>query len=364
MVMYSTCKEVKLLDRRLGALHLIIFSVILAYVVGWRIIAERGYQAVELSRGSVSVQLRGITYSTTPHGVRPEDGASMVRPQEESDAIFIPTRTITTRGQKLDNCTDPSKICAVDSDCGRRPPLAYGLCEQGYCVTLGWCPREQWGKGSISEMTMLQAARTGRLPALCSPLRSPHHGVSSRVRQELERLTVALSADISFPRSGGHVFSTEDGRPARTRWTVAEIVQRSGARLADALTDGLLLSVVVKWSCNLNPHAKECVPALLVHRIGGDAGFSTRWADYYDQRDGPQIVSKRDQHTARGIRLLFSSRGIGKRVDVYACVLQLFVALALLPVRRAPLDPPTRRRYACRTTRASCLSRAGCEDDG
>ena len=51
-------------------------------------------------------------------------------------------------------------------------------------------------------------------------------------------------------------------------------------------------------------------------------------------------MPKRDQHVARGVRLLFSSRGVGKRVDLYACVLQLFVALALLPVREA-------RRQGC-----------------
>ena len=38
------------------------------------------------------------------------------------------------------------------------------------------------------------------------------------------------------------------------------------------------------------------------------------------------FVSDRFWDTPAGVRLLFTSRGVGKRVDLYACVLQLFVA--------------------------------------
>jgi len=309
--MYSTSKEVKLLDRRLGVLHLTLYSLILAYVVGARLLSEHGYLAVEQTHGTVSATLRGVTHKLAPAGAHPADGASLV-PQSESNALFLPTRIITTRGQSLDNCTDPTQICAADGDCTRRPPLAYGLCEQGYCVSLGWCPNEQTTNPAVSEATTLQ---------------------------ELEKLIVVLAADISFPRLLGiKSLSTEDGRPARTRWSVAEIIKRSGAALPTAVRDGILLSVVVKWNCDLNPGSTECLPALLVHRIGGNAGFTSQWADYYHQRRGKENVPLRDKHSAHGVRLLFSSRGVGKRVDLYACVLQLFVALALLPLAKALAD--------------------------
>jgi hypothetical protein len=320
--MYSTSKEVKLLDRRLGLLHLSIWSLILAYVVGARLIAEHGFLAVEESTGTVSARLQGVSYKLAPGGTQPADGATLVRPQGEADAIFLPTRVTTTAGQRLDNCTDPAQSCTVDIDCPRRPPLAYGLCEQGFCVSLGWCPHEQHDNPAISETTTLQ---------------------------ELDHLFVVLAADIAFPRlKGGRGFSTEDGRPARTRWSVAEIVRRSGATLTSAVEAGLLLSVVVKWNCDLNPSSRECLPGLLVYRIGGDTGFTTQWADYYQQRDnhGQETAPVRDQHVARGVRLLFSSRGVGKRVDLYACVLQLFMALALLPIASTVTDTIMQNLFA------------------
>uniref|UniRef100_A0A7S0IIW5 Uncharacterized protein n=1 Tax=Calcidiscus leptoporus TaxID=127549 RepID=A0A7S0IIW5_9EUKA len=46
----------------------------------------------------------------------------------------------------------------------------------------------------------------------------------------------------------------------------------------------------------------------------------------------------RDLHSARGLRLLFSSRGVGKRLDLCSCVIQIFVALALLTVAKLLAD--------------------------
>lgn len=49
-------------------------------------------------------------------------------------------------------------------------------------------------------------------------------------------------------------------------------------------------------------------------------------------RDGPETEQHRDLHNATGLRLLFTSRGTGRRVDLYACVLQLVMILALVPI--------------------------------
>ena len=49
-------------------------------------------------------------------------------------------------------------------------------------------------------------------------------------------------------------------------------------------------------------------------------------------RDGPETEQHRDLHNATGLRLLFTSRGTRHRVDLYACVLQLFMILALVPI--------------------------------
>ena len=138
--MYSTDKEVKLLDRRLGILYVSIFSLVSVYVVGVRLVVERGYEAKELSMGIVGAQLQGRTFTLTGGVASPMDEASLTMPQPEGDALFIPTRVLTTPNQALDNCTDPDHSCSQDADCPRDPPLAYGLCERGKCARQQWCP--------------------------------------------------------------------------------------------------------------------------------------------------------------------------------------------------------------------------------
>ena len=159
--MYSTHKEVKLLSRRLGMLHLTLYFFILAYVLGVRIYLERRHVARELSEGTISARLEGFTYATRDGVAIPVDAASLVRPHAEHAALFLPTRMRTTRRQTLANCTDPAEPCIDDGDCRAEPPIAYGVCERGQCVRLGWCPHEAPKDRAVTEMTILQEPRAG-----------------------------------------------------------------------------------------------------------------------------------------------------------------------------------------------------------
>jgi len=90
------------------------------------------------------------------------------------------------------------------------------------------------------------------------------------------------------------------------------------------------------------------VPRLRVYRLADNTTFSVQWASYHQARDptGPEQTQQRDLHSAKGLRLLFTSRGSGRRVDLYACVLQLFMALALLPVAGMIADSVMQNLFA------------------
>ena len=153
-------------------------------------------------------------------------------PSVEGVSFSAADATITTtRSQKQDNCTDPQQPCNSDADCMRQPPVAYGLCEDGQCMQLGWCPRES---PEVSQTTELQVARPLR-PTLASRSLRAHRQLRVRASQNLRDLQVVLLGDIAFPRLGGPTFSTEDGRKVRTRWTLSDIVRRSGVPYATAV---------------------------------------------------------------------------------------------------------------------------------
>lgn len=99
----------------------------------------------------------------------------------------------------------------------------------------------------------------------------------------------------------------------------------------EAQRDGALLSVVLQWEC---PAGSVCVPRLQAFPLADD-GFSTTWASYH--RIGSPNVLKRDLHQSVGLRLLVTSRGTGTKIELYSCFVQLFVALALIPVPHAHL---------------------------
>ena len=302
---------------------------LLLYIVGVRLWWERSYQATELGRGQVSVWLEGMTYSRSARDGRqyPADVPTLTRPGAEANALFVPTVVTTTADQVMHNCTDPAEPCVEHADCARLPPLKYGLCERGMCVTLGWCPRQELDspRSAVSEVTALQDVERSfkRRSSSTSPPRSPSAAEPVEEQDLLDR-----------------------GRRPRARGGRSPRWWRAVDPLAQAVRDGVYLSVVLAWSCNLNPGREptSCIPMLRVYPVGGRSGFETSWAHHYQRATSSGYEERRDQHHAKGLRLLFRSKGSARKVDLYQIVLQLFVALALLPV--ASLLSDTIMQYA------------------
>ena len=212
VAIYGTSKEVKLLDRRLGLLHLLILFIVLAYVIGMRLIIEKGYQSMELSHGTVAVTLSHnpniSAYMVTNGVVSAADEADLVQPLKEGAALFLATTRATTPMQKLGNCTDPSTSCRHDADCSvgghTDPPLSYGICDEssGYCITQGWCPKP-YTAGANTQVSQLDG---------------------------IEHLAITLIGTIDFPRLGGknNWMTTEDGRNAKVTWSLPTVLKRGG----------------------------------------------------------------------------------------------------------------------------------------
>ena len=118
---------------------------------------------------------------------------------------------------------------------------------------------------------------------------------------------------MAFPGiDPGRALSTEDGRPARVRWSVQNVLQRASLNIDDAVRDGALLSVVLQWDCpNVDRNSASCTPRLQVVNLAKTPGFSVTWATYH--RVGSPAVLRRDLHQAVGLRLVVTSRGRGAK---------------------------------------------------
>lgn len=318
---YSTNKEVKLLDRKLGLLYGTIIVIVLLYVIGVRLVAEKGYMKEEHSYGTVGIQLNGTTYTLANGIVKPYDVASLVL-QEEGDALFLPTRSVTTRDQRLGNCTSPDEQCSVDSDCLHAPPLAPGKCEAGHCERYQWCNPGSTGTYVTS--------------APANPFTGSAVTTGDEVLQELGRLSIVLIADINFADSGDVLLQTESERPnARVRWTIAQVLQRAGMTEKEAQASGGVLSVVMMWDCSNLLDSASCMPRLQVSKLA--SSFYHEWANYY-RRQPDTSVLYRDLHQAYGLRLLVTTEGRGRQFSIQELMMQVFVALALMPIASGLAD--------------------------
>ena len=93
---------------------------------------------------------------------------------------------------------------------------------------------------------------------------------------------------------------------------------------------GCTLSVALLWSCFVDS-AATCTPSVLVQRMDLNErrrGFSYQYSHNYRPTAGGKET--RDLYTVRGVRLLFTSRGIGKKVSLSAIMLQISSGIALL----------------------------------
>ena len=104
---YSTHKEVKLLDRKLGILYISCVLLVIAYVVGVRIVLEKGYNGQEQAYGTIGARINGTTYfrrGGVGGEVIPYDVAQLIQINEGAgDGIYVPTRILTTKEQTLND---------------------------------------------------------------------------------------------------------------------------------------------------------------------------------------------------------------------------------------------------------------------
>jgi len=328
---------VTLLDRKLGILYMSCILLVFGYVIGVRVILQNGYMGMEKSYGVIGAKVNGTTYfrkgattvGSTTGAVVPFDVAALVRFQE-GDALFLPTRILTTAEQTLGNCTDPEEPCATADDCADDPPLAIGECVSGYCMKHMWC----------------SAGGTG---AQADPFTTTSATVSADqiMLQNLSSLKIVIVSEITFSTLGtGAILNTADGRTsadgskAKFRWDLGQVLQRAAIETSTAVTDGAVIGVSLQWDCENLATEAECLPHLVAKVLSGTAPYFAEWADYYRRgtTTAEQAIQYRDLHQARGLRLLFMAEGTGEKIDPVEIGTLVFIMLALFPIASVLAD--------------------------
>jgi hypothetical protein len=369
---YNTKKEVRMLDRRLGYLCWSVRLLVWGYIVGYVFIANEGYTQQEMAHGHVLTSVEGSTFSMTRSGARSWDAVDASRPSLENGALFVATQVLHTQHQIMGNCTSPTKKCSLDADCEKRPPLAEGICSAGMCWEMQWCPAQSetgsdltdihslegsdgftiWFKAAI-QFTSLDAQRIFSTMAEHFPVRyaapaskaataaamrsmrqveatgdgrGGQAGGKSNVRLIDTPTAQQAGEGVAMPDSHDHTAHPDQPN----QFAVRDLLELAGTTYEMVKQTGCILSISLEWNCYVDDVA-DCVPTVHVQRLDlseFSRGFSYETADHYTQAPGDPGM--RDLYTYRGVRLLLSSRGVGKKVSLAAIMLQVSSLIALL----------------------------------
>ena len=275
--------QVKLLDRKLGILYSLCILLVVGYVVGVRVILEKGYNAHEKSYGVVGARLNGTTFSirggssVPPGSYVPYDVPSLIQ-IEEGNALFIPTRIIRTPEQRLGNCSNPDEPCTRDSDCPVSPPLSDGMCNAGFCTRLSWCNAGGTAGQPVDPFSG-NAAISASQEIMCTRATCPNPPGLWGHEASLGNLSLVLMSSIRFDRLGQTLLSTEDEeRRAKRVWNLTSVLARAMLTEADVVQTGAVLAVTLKWECHNLYEEDDCVPHLLVTSLSRGQPFMKSWA--------------------------------------------------------------------------------------
>jgi hypothetical protein len=293
---YRTMRMVKIQDRYLGLLYYVIIILVAVYVSVFALWISGKHQIESSGVGSVVTKFTGKAFANG----QAYDWVDLRYPETEPAGVFIMTKLVTQKEQKVGKCVDFDQPC---------PCREKAECVDGFCKDDAWCP--SIGEGNIADLE-----------------KSP-----SVIKMEgLEHTQVEIQAGIAFPRVSDHFFvagksGPESKNPLRYV-SLGDLLARGGLKIDDFIEYGGVVSVIYQWGveppCDvLNP--QFCEPLIQVSRIDGGRGFVTKRSSKYWKGGG----WARDATMMYGIRILVDSAGAGRKIDFVLVMIQLGSCLAL-----------------------------------
>ncbi|KAK5859116.1 hypothetical protein PBY51_003206 [Eleginops maclovinus] len=343
---YETPRQVLVRNRRVGVVCRIIQLGVLAYIIGWVFIYEKGYQSTDVAVSSVYTKMKGVGYTSINGTERVWDVADYVFPSQGDASFVVMTNYIITEGQKMGKCPElhGKHNCSSNADCegGSFKRQMTGVCvdETKTCQVLAWCPVED--DLVIPDPPMLMSAENYTL-FIKNSVTFPLFGVS--------RSNLVEGIDAGYISKC--LYHPEDA-PLCPIFRLGDIVKLSGFNFETIATVGGAIGIVVDWTCNFDVSVKHCKPKYTFHGLYGNpaetdkarasVGYNFRYAkhymeDRYQKRTLMKVFGIRFdiivQSLARKFDIIPTLTAIGSGVGIFgvATVVCDLVLLYLLPKR-------------------------------
>uniref|UniRef100_A0A7N8XPL0 P2X purinoceptor n=1 Tax=Mastacembelus armatus TaxID=205130 RepID=A0A7N8XPL0_9TELE len=291
---YETNKLVRIQSVRLGSLKWSLNAGILLFICVM-MLWNRKYQEFDLVVSSVTTKVKGIAQTHLPAvGDVVWDVVDYSGPLQDKNSFFVVTNAIVTKSQKQGKCPEVpinGRFCQTDRDCEKG-----AWAQQSHGIQTGSCVKFDVPK------------KTCEVSAWC-----PIETKTSPPRQTALFRTQRFCGFIVFYRR--NILPSMNGNYLRSCWRgndslcpifrLGDIVQEAGEKFSDMAVEGGVISILIKWDCNLDWLMQRCLPTYSFRRLDEKEsnrtlypGLNFRYAKYNTVNG----VEERTLYKAFGIR--------------------------------------------------------------
>ncbi|XP_068066317.1 P2X purinoceptor 1 isoform X1 [Anomalospiza imberbis] len=267
---YDTPRMVLVRNKKVGLTFRLIQLIVLAYIIGWVFLYEKGYQSQDSIVSSVSVKLKGLTLTNeSVLGPHIWDVVDYVFPPQGDNSFVVMTNFIVTPGQKQGTCPElpDAGLCTQDSDCSKGK-----YSRQGQGLMTGKCVRFN------------STVKTCEIFGWC-PVEVDYHVPSPALLSEAEKFTLFIKNSITFPKfkvSRRNLVEsvTKQYLKKCTYHKVTDslcpvfelgyIVKESGQNFTFLAVKGGVVGITIDWNCDLDWPLRYCKPIYQFHGLYND----------------------------------------------------------------------------------------------
>uniref|UniRef100_A0A8C1J8D5 P2X purinoceptor n=1 Tax=Cyprinus carpio TaxID=7962 RepID=A0A8C1J8D5_CYPCA len=304
---YETPRQVLVKNKRVAVVCRIIQMGVLAYIIGWVFMYEKGYQVVDTAIGSIFTKMKGVSFTNISKKERIWDVADYVFPEQGDSSFVVMTNYIVTVGQKQGKCAelpDGKNKCNSDADCdeGKYKRMGNGhmtgrcMNETSTCEIYSWCPVEDDRK--IPDPPVLLTAENYTLFIKNSITFRQFNVVRSNLVESVNQSYI--NTCLYHPKTD----------PLCPIFRLGDIVERSGLNFSEIARVGGAIGVLIDWDCNLDLSIRHCKPKYEFYGLYGTGkngdkeekpslGYNFRYAKYYVE----DAVEKRTLMKVFGVRI-------------------------------------------------------------
>ncbi|XP_053557710.1 P2X purinoceptor 4 [Bombina bombina] len=340
---YNTPRIVLIKSRKVGLMNRVIQLGILAYVIGWVFVWEKGYQEFDTVVSSVASKVKGVAVTNTSEfGSRIWDVADYIIPAQEENAFFVMTNLIVTLNQTQDHCPelpDESTICTSDHNCTAGLVGTHSNGEQtGKCVKYN------------------ETVKTCEVFAWC-PVENDTETPKPAFLKDAENFTVLIKNNIWYPKfkfskrnilpniSNSYLKTCLYDRihnPFCPIFRLGNIVSEAGESFQDMAVQGGVMGIQINWNCDLDRKKSDCVPKYSFRRLDNREvehnvapGYNFRFAKYYKDKSD---IESRTLMKVYGIRFDILVFGTAGKFDIIPTMINIGSGAALLGVATVLCD--------------------------